>query len=303
MDLNLIGLFVEIVDAGSLSAAARKLGMTRSNISHRLKLLERETDAQLLRRSTRSLDLTQAGHTLYDYGRRMLDDLGTAKASIDSLGQTLRGHVRISVPTGFGRMFVGAMLLDFMRSHPGITLTVTFNNRIHDLISARVDVALKITASPPQEYVARNVCPIEWRLFASQDYVARHGPIETPADLERQILVGSPYPGARVTFKLASRHDASAIHLVTMQPALQSEDFPFLADAAARGMGVGLLPGYVAHAPTHAALQPILPDYRVAGLGGALYILTLPNRYPSPSTQALIDYLRDAIGKLAEAWR
>ncbi|MDN7183267.1 LysR family transcriptional regulator, partial [Caballeronia sp. SEWSISQ10-4 2] len=75
MDLNLIGLFVEIVESRSLSAAARQLGMTRANISQRLKLLERETGAQLLRRSTRSIELTQAGHTLYDCGQRILEDL------------------------------------------------------------------------------------------------------------------------------------------------------------------------------------------------------------------------------------
>jgi DNA-binding transcriptional LysR family regulator len=130
-------LFIEIVESRSLSAAARKLGMTRSNISQRLKLLERETGAQLLRRSTRNFELTQAGHTLYDCGQRMLEDLSTARASIDSLGQTLSGRVRISVPTGFGRMFIGPKLLEFARRYPGIMLNVKFNNQIEDLITWR----------------------------------------------------------------------------------------------------------------------------------------------------------------------
>ena len=94
MDLNLIHLFVEIVEARSFTAAAQKLGMTRSNLSNRLKVLERETGAQLLRRSTRSLELTQAGETLFEHGRRMLQEVETARASIDGLGQTVRGHVR-----------------------------------------------------------------------------------------------------------------------------------------------------------------------------------------------------------------
>lgn len=94
MDLNLIKVFVEIVDSSGLSAAARKLDITRSNISQRLKRLERETGAQLLRRSTRSFELTQAGKVLYDCGRRMMIDLVSAPASIDSFGQTLRGQVR-----------------------------------------------------------------------------------------------------------------------------------------------------------------------------------------------------------------
>ena len=90
----------------------------------------------------------------------MLEDLSTARASIDSLGHTLSGRVRISVPTGFGRMFLGGKLLDFARMHPGIALTVTFNNRIEDLIASEVDVAIRITATPPLDYVARNICSI-----------------------------------------------------------------------------------------------------------------------------------------------
>ncbi|AUT65515.1 LysR family transcriptional regulator [Paraburkholderia sp. SIMBA_049] len=302
MDLNLIGLFVEIVESRSLSAAARKLGMTRANISQRLKLLERETGAQLLRRSTRSLELTQAGHTLYDCGQRMLEDLSTARASIDSLGQTLSGRVRISVPTGFGRMFLGERLLEFARMHPGISLNVTFNNRIEDLIAAEVDVAVRITATPPLEYVARNICSIDWNLYASAEYVEKHGPINCPGDLEKQTLVASPYPARRVTMTLTHRQDESDVHVIAIQPALQSSDYPFLTEAVCQGMGIGLLPAYVPHAPMSRGLLRILPDFRVAGLQNTLYIVTLPNRYPSPATQALIDYLRAEILSLAQAW-
>lgn len=302
MDLNLIGLFVEIVESRSLSAAARQLGMTRANISQRLKLLERETGAQLLRRSTRSIELTQAGHTLYDCGQRMLEDLGTARAAIDSLGQTLRGRVRISMPTGIGRMFIGSKLLEFARAHPGITLDVTFNNRIEDLIAAEVDVAVKIMSTPPLDYVARNICPIDWKLYASAGYVEKHGPIVCAEDLERQTLVGSPYPGRRVTMTLTHRENEADVHTITMQPALQSSDYLFLAEAVCQGMGIGLLPVYVPHAPMNRGLLPILPQYRVAGQQDTLYIVTLPNRYPSPSTQALIDYLRDEILSLAQTW-
>jgi DNA-binding transcriptional LysR family regulator len=302
MDLNLIGLFVEIVESRSLSAAARKLGMTRANISQRLKALERETGAQLLRRSTRSFELTQAGHTLYECGQRMLEDLSTAQASIDSLGQTLSGRVRISVPTGFGRMFLGGKLLEFARTHPGITLTVTFNNRIEDLIAAEVDVAIRITATPPLDYVARNICTIDWNLVASADYVDRHGPIECPSDLEKQTLIASAYPGRRVAMTLTHREDETDVHVVTMQPALQSSDYPFLTEAVCRGMGIGLLPAYVPHAPTSCELQRVLPQFRVAGMQNTVYIVTLPNRYPSPATQALIDYLRTEILSLAQTW-
>ena len=302
MDLNLIRLFVEIVESHSLSAAARKLGMTRANISQRLKLLERETGAQLLRRSTRSFELTQAGHTLYECGRRMLEDLCTARASIESLGQTLSGRVRISVPTGFGRMFLGTKLLEFARAHPGITLDVTFNNRIEDLIAAEVDVALRITRTPPLDCVARNICPIDWRLYASADYVKTHGPIKSPADLEGQTFVASSHPERRVTMTLTHRQDETDVHEITIQSALQSSDYPFLTEAVSQGLGIGLLPTYIQYAPASHGLLRILPEYRVAGPQNTVYIVTLPNRYPSAATQALIDYLRAEVVALSQTW-
>lgn len=302
MDLNLIRLFVEIVESRSLSAAARKLGMTRANISQRLKLLERETDAQLLRRSTRNLELTQAGHTLYDCGKRMLEDLCAARASIDSLGQTLSGRVRISVPTGFGRMFLGSKLLEFARAHPGITLDVTFNNRIEDLIASEVDVALRITRTPPLDCVARNICPIDWYLYASADYVKAHGPVESPADLQGQTFVASPHPERRVTMTLTHRQDETDVHEITIQSVLESSDYPFLTEAVYQGLGIGLLPAYIQYAPASEGLLRILPQYRVAGPQNTVYIVTLPNRYPSAATQALIDFLRAEVVALSQTW-
>ena len=303
MDLNLIGLFVEIVEARSLSAAARKLGMTRANVSQRLKMLERETGAQLLRRSTRSFELTQAGSTLYDCGRRIVEELGTARASIDSLGKTLRGRVRISVPTGFGRLFAGAKLLEFARANPGIALTVTFNNWIEDLIAAEVDVALKITSTPPLDCVARKICSFEWSLCASADYLREHGPIERPADLEQHALICAPYGGRRVPIELLHREDAADTHTITVPPALESSDYPFLAEAVRGGMGIGVLPDYVIHLQANRDLLPVLQPYRVVGRQSTLYIVTLPNRYPSPATQALIDFLHDQILELAQSWK
>ena len=302
MDLNLIHLFVEIVEARSFTAAAQKLGMTRSNLSNRLKVLERETGAQLLRRSTRSLELTQAGETLFEHGRRMLQEVETARASIDGLGQTVRGHVRVSVPTGLGRFFLGDMLLEFAREHPNVTLRVTFNNRVNDLIASEIDVAFKITSAPPQDTVAREVCPIGWSLFATKAYLKTHGPVATPEGLVEQAIVCPPMPGRRLTLALSRTvRGKTTQHSVTVEPRMQSEDFPFLADAVARGMAIGLLPNYVTRA-TATPFERVLPGFEVGGLGTHLFILPLPNRYASPAMRALIDFVRARVSAQAAEW-
>jgi DNA-binding transcriptional LysR family regulator len=301
MDLNLITLFVEIVECHGLAAAARKLDMSRSNISQRLKVLERETGAQLVRRSARSFELTEAGHMLYASGRRMLDDLDYARASIDTLGHTLTGRIRISIPTGIGRLFIGSKLREFARLHPGISLVVTFDNRIDDLIASEIDIALRIARTPPLDYVAREVFSIEWILCASRDYLARHGPVDYPSHLASQRFIGAP-PSQEHMIELRNRGDDTDSHFIDIQPILQSPDYPFLFDAVLESMGIGILPLYILSKPAAQHLERVLPQYRVARQLDKLYILTLPNRFPSPAKRALIDYLNRELLDYAKSW-
>lgn len=302
MDLNLITLFVEIVECHGFAAAARKLNMSRSNISQRLKVLERETGAQLVRRSVRSFELTEAGELLYASGRRMLDDLDNARASIDALGHTLTGRIRISVPTGIGRSFVGPKLREFARIHPGISLAITFNNRIEDLIASEIDIALRIERTPPLDYVAREVCSIDWILCASADYFRRRGPIDCPADLASQTFIGAP-PSQESTIELRNRSDDADAEVVHIQPTLQSADYPFLLDAVLEGMGIGILPTYAMSGPAAQNLQQVLPQYRIVGQLNRLYILTVPNRFPTPAKRALMEYLNKELVEYAESWK
>jgi DNA-binding transcriptional LysR family regulator len=301
MDLNLITLFVEIVECRGLAAAARKLDMSRSNISQRLKVLERETGAQLVRRSARSFELTEAGHMLYASGRRMLDDLDNARASIDTLGHTLTGRIRISIPTGIGRLFVGSKLREFARLHPGISLAITFNNRIDDLIASEIDIALRVARTPPLDYVAREVCSIDWILCATENYLTRRGPIDCPADLASQKFIGAP-PSQDDTIELRNRSDDADSHLIDIQPILQSPDYPFLLEAVLEDMGIGILPSYTLSIPHAHHLQRVLPQYRIVGQLNKLYILTLPNRFPSPAKRALIEYLNNELSEYAKSW-
>lgn len=173
LDLNLLRLFAIMVESRNLSVAAERAGMTRSNMSHRLKTLESSMNAQLLRRTTRHIELTQAGELLYRHCARLLEEVDTARASIDSLGETISGDVRIRLPTGLGHLYLAPVLLDFARAHPAISLRVMINDFIGDLVSAEVDMALKITSSPPEDHVARRLCDIHWCLCAAPSYLAR----------------------------------------------------------------------------------------------------------------------------------
>lgn len=301
LDLNLIYLFVTIVQSQTLSEAARRTGMTRSNASRQLKALELSIGAQLLRRTTRNMEVTEAGQLLYMHGLRMLEEAETARASIESLGKSVRGDVRIRLPTGLGHLYLTSVLLEFAQSYPDVTLRVLINDYIGDLISAEVDVALKITSMPPEDHVARKICSIGWCLCASPDFIAKHGPISTLEDLARCALIAPASFGRRFDLKL----DANGVRmLLRAAPRLQSGDYPYLLQAALSSLGVALLPRYAVWRQLQAGtLQEVLPQYEPEGVGNSVYLLTAANRFPTMATRTLMNFITDQIGQHEPNWR
>lgn len=287
MDLNLLRLFAEIVEAPSLSAAARRTtGVTRSHVSQRLQALERDLGAQLMRRTTRHLALTEAGQTVYEHALRVRQEAEAAAAAVGRLGSEAAGAVRLSVPTGLGRLVVVPLLLEFQRRYGRIDLSVRFANRIDDLVAADVDVALKVAARAPDDCVARELARVRWCLCAAPSYLAGGEIIRTARDLADHRFVCPPTPGRRLAIRIGPRE------VVTVAPRVQSEDFCFLLDAVRAGLGIGLLPHYmVREALAAGSLLPLLADERFETTGEKLFLLTTRNRYPSPAQRTLVDYL------------
>jgi DNA-binding transcriptional LysR family regulator len=297
LDLNLIQLFVTIVDAGTLSEAAVRHGVTRSHVSRNLQKLERAFGAQLIRRSTRRLELTQQGSVLYEHGTRMAREVESARHALQKLGSEPTGHVRLSIPTGLGELDpLRPLLVSFALRHPSLTLRVLFSNRVSDLISSEIDVALRVMSTPPQDYVARALGEVKWVLCAAPVYLAQFGPPAHPRDLARLHFLGPPDPRPQVTLRLRRKDQ---LHEAKLAPRLQSEYFPFLAQATRAGAGVALLPAYVVHEDIAAGrLTPVLPAYQALGPGDKLFILTTPNPYPSTAQRAVVDFLRTEVTAL-----
>ena len=297
LDLNLIQLFVTIVDAGTLSEAAVRHGVTRSHVSRNLQKLERAFGAQLIRRSTRRLELTQQGSVLYEHGARMAREVESARHALQKLGSEPAGHVRLSIPTGLGELDqLRPLLVSFALRHPSLTLRVLFSNRVSDLISSEIDVALRVMTTPPQDYVARALGDVKWVLCAAPSYLEQFGAPAHPRDLARLHFLGPPDPRPLVTLRLRRKDQ---LHEAKLAPRLQSEYFPFLAQAARAGAGVALLPAYVVYADIAAGrLTPVLPAYQAMGPGDKLFILTTPNPYPSTAQRAVVDFLRTELTAL-----
>ncbi|MBV7484555.1 LysR family transcriptional regulator [Bordetella sp. BOR01] len=300
-DLNLVRLFVAMVESRNLSAAAQRCGMTRSNMSHRLKRLELALGAQLLRRTTRHVELTQAGRLLYQHGVRLLDEMRAAQSSIDSLGGTVRGDVRIRLPTGLGHLYLAPVLLEFTRRYPDIALCVHINDNIGDLVSAEVDLALKITSAPPEDHVARRLCSIQWSLCAAPAFLLDGRPVLTLDQLGRCSLIAPQSLGRRFDLRLKHAHGDPLI--LRVAPRLQSGDYPFLREAVLAGLGVALLPRYaVWNQLRDGQLREVLPEFEPEGVGNGIYLLTAPNRFPSMATRALAGFVQEHIEQHHRDW-
>jgi DNA-binding transcriptional LysR family regulator len=283
-------LLVDIVDAGNLSAAARRLQLSRSSLSYRLKALERGVGAQLFKRTTRSLELTEVGRALYEHGQVVARELAAANATVSSLGKTLQGRVAVSVPTGFGQLLLTPLLLDFKRLHPGVTLQVVFDNRVSDLVSEDIDIAIRILSRPPESLVATELGRVDWMICATPDYLARHPVDDQLPALQRHALICSPASGQ--PFKVTARKD-DARYEIRLAPEVQSENFAFLTEATLAGLGVGILPGYaVGGAVVDGRLVRLFADHEISVFGSRVYMLTLPSRYRTLAARQLIAHLR-----------
>ncbi|MDR3483137.1 MAG: LysR family transcriptional regulator [Burkholderiaceae bacterium] len=289
MDINGLTLLVEILDAGNLSQAARNLKMTRANVSYHLTQLERAVGAQLVRRTTRSVAPTEVGLRLYQHGLAIQNELRAARETIQTLGQSLQGRVRLSVPSGYGQMVMSPWLIDFKRLYPDIVLDVLFENRVQDLMRDDIDIAIRVIPEPPQTLVARELGPVRYVACAALSYVAAHGLPTALAQLRTVPLVTSAVIGRqlRVSAYLGLQREE-----ITLEPTLISEHFPFLQQAILAGLGVGLVPDYVVQEAVQAGqIVTTLDEYRLSIFGTQMYMLYMPNRYQTRAARTFIDFI------------
>jgi DNA-binding transcriptional LysR family regulator len=289
LSLDALVLLVEILDAGNLSGAARRLKMTRANVSYHLKQLERSVGVQVVRRTTRRIEPTEVGRRLYQRGRRIREELAAAQDAVTTLGRTPKGRVRLSVPTGYGQMVMTPWLLEFKRLHPGIVLEVVFENRVVNLLRDEVDIAVRVVSKPPAALVARDLGPVRYVACASRSYALERGMPARLEDLRDVPLIASPVVGRHL--RIGGAHKGVR-HEVSLSPSLASENFSFLRDAVLAGLGVGLVPDYVVRdAVSQGLVVTSLDDWDLSIFGTRMYIMYMPNRHHTRAASTFLEFI------------
>lgn len=283
--------FAEVVEAGSFAIAARRLGMDRSNVSRRIKELESAAGVQLLRRTTRKMVLTDLGAAFYEQCRAVRSEIEQAKHLLLSHGDVVRGPLHVSCPPAIGRLYLVSVFEAFCRRYPAVALQITLKSGAVDLIEERIDVAIRFTNEPSPHQVARVLGQTHWIFCASPDYLAEQGTPQVPEDLAHHAWLGM-----RTRMELHLRKDAAA-HRVVLRSRVACADYALLGQMARDGLGISLLPVYVASRDLEAGrLCQVLADYQVEPTpGSTLYAITMPGVHLPPQVKAFVQFLADTV--------
>ncbi|EON19729.1 LysR family transcriptional regulator [Cupriavidus sp. GA3-3] len=289
-----IGLFLRVLDLGSISAAARSLDLSVAVASQRLQRLERELGVRLLHRTTRRLHATPEGVVLAEQGRALVDDLEALGTSLRQAGTGVSGTLRVTTSSSFGRLYISPLLPEFLALHPGLTLSVNLTDNVLDLVSAGFDLAIRIGALDDSTLVARRLANNRRLLCAAPDYLRRRGTPRTPQDLARHdclVLVGSQ--GRQDVWRLGD--GAGGEIAVRVRGRIEANTGELLSDAALAGFGIALHSTWHVCADLRAGrLVQVLPDYPLADTG--IYAVMPQRRLVPPRVRAFVDFLAGRFG-------
>lgn len=291
MQLEDLRIFIEVADAGGISSAALRLGISKSMVSRRITQLEAELGAQLLARTTRGIALTEAGVTFREHAARISTELDVAKETMLPAGE-LRGRLRIAVPLSFGPTHFAPVLSQMARRHPQLHISSSYTDRFVDLVGEGFDCAIRVGHLQDSNLVARRVGPLFGKLVASPAYVEAHGAPVTPDEIVNHQVVMREAE----TWQFM---DADKIVLVRPQGRFVADNGVSLVAAALEGIGVAYLPEpLVADHISSGALVPIMTGYPVPP--AAIFVVRPPGRYPTRKVRILTEMLIECFGNLTE---
>jgi DNA-binding transcriptional LysR family regulator len=291
--LDEMGAFVRVVEAKTFTAAAERLGWSKSAVSRRIADLEERLGVRLLNRTTRRLSLTEAGRAYYDRCSRILADIEETEASVASLHADPRGVLRINAPMTFGMLHLAPALAAFMQRFPEVEIDLSLNDRFIDLIDEGVDVAVRIGTLADSSLVARRLAVCRRVLCASPAYLRRRGTPQRPEDLAGHDCFVYTNMNSPEQWQFTDR--AGGRHAVRVAGRLRVNNGDVLRDIAVAGLGVVALPTFiVAGQIADGRLQVILPDYRLADT--ALHAVYPHNRHLSAKVRAFVDFLAVRFG-------
>ncbi|CAM2187498.1 LysR family transcriptional regulator [Paraburkholderia sacchari] len=287
MDVEDLQTFVEVADAGGISPAARRLGVSKSIVSRRLFRLEAELGVQLLARTTRGAALTEAGITFRDHAARVCTEIDIARETILPAGD-LRGLIRIAAPLSFGSTHLAPAFAELARRHPRLQVHACYSDRVVDIVAEGFDCAVRIGYLKDSNLIACRIAPIHGNFVASPDYIREHGAPETPDELvEHQVLMQGTE-----SWRLIDGDKPIVVH---PQGRFKADNGVALTVAAVAGLGIAALPDFLIEGHVASgSLVPVLTRYPFPDAG--IYVVRPPGHHPARKIRILTELLIEYFG-------
>lgn len=285
--------FVRVVDAGSFRAAARQWRRSTAVVSKYVAALEAHLGVELMRRSTRALRLTEAGHAYYAECRALLGAVEAMEADVRDEHVAPKGWLRVTAPPGFVHRHYDLVLTDFMARYPSIKLDLQLTHRMVDLVEQGFDVAIRVTAPVDSSLVARRLGPAPLVLVAAPAYLERAGLPVSAADLAgHACLVDSNFrDGARWRFETQD-----GLQTVQVDGPVRV-DSPLIVERLARdGRGLGLTPAFVA-AEGLASGALVEVDVGRPAFDWSMFAVYPRRRFVSGRVRAFVDHLAEGLAE------
>jgi DNA-binding transcriptional LysR family regulator len=297
IDLNDVIVFARVVEAGSFTAAARLLAMPKTTVSRRVAALEREVGVRLLQRTTRSLNLTDAGRLYYEQSSQGLRTIEEANLRLAEARAEPSGTIRISAPVGFGGHFLIRAVVEFLALYPKTNVELRLTDDKLNLVEDGIDLAFRTGRLEDSTLIARKIGSTHRLLCASPDYLARYGMPESPADLARHrcVIAGPSASGAHWVLDGPQGQET-----VVVAGRFAANEMQAVVAAALAGFGIAQLPQLMADGLINEGrLRRVLDGYTTPV--GGLHVLYPSSRHLSPLVKAFIDLAVERISNRANA--
>lgn len=292
--ITLLDTFVRIADAGSISAAARDLGLSQPSVSRQLAELETRLKTQLMRRNTHSLALTDAGVDLLVDARQILDSWEALAEKHLSAETRIQGKLKVVAPVALGQQYLMRIACEFQAQHPGVSLTWELEDHAIRFAETGCDCWIKVGPVPDDTLIVRRLGSVGRMLVASGDFVEKHGLPKSPNAAERLLLIAlDPFEGGRVPLSRKKRS-------VTIAPTvgMRTNNIFAVKEAAMLGLGSAVLPEwFITDELGNGLLMDLLPGWRAPSLD--IHIAYLPAKHQPLRLRAFIDLLKDSVPRMA----
>jgi DNA-binding transcriptional LysR family regulator len=292
-DLADLRTFIAVVECGSFVRAAEQLQASTAAISRRIASLEQALGTQLISRTTRRLDVTEAGRRFHADACHVFQLLGEAEERVRVGRESVAGLLRVAAPLSFGIEKVAPVLPAFMRRHPELKVQLLLEDRYTDLQAEGIDVAIRIGALRDSSLVATRIGTIDRLFCAAPAYLLEKGTPHQPEELKHHCCLHYSLLSVREEWGGVFGQSSEMIEI---RGSLSANNAEVLKEAAIQGMGITLLPRFVVQqALTDGRLQQVLPDFSPVPFG--LFAVRLSRQFTPARLRLFIEFLRESFAE------